>query len=299
MRIMAAFAVAVVLLQPVQQTPVSAAAQAPAAQAPAASQAAAAQPAAVQSSKVWVGRYDEFEKFLETAQIVKTDEVGKGVTVPRRCYFAPGGLAARAIMKTINENRIDAPYLDSYLSEIAAYRMDRLLEMDMVPPTVERRVEGETRSVQLWIENTKQFKDVEKEPRPDIDLWNEQVYRFRVFDALIMNIDRNAGNMLLDPVGNLILIDHSRTFDARKEKFPFQLTKIDRPMFERLKKLDKKMLEAQVKKYVVFGGVDPILKRRDRIVKTFEDLIKQNGEANVLIDWKPLPGSPTTPGSRY
>jgi hypothetical protein len=94
--------------------------------------------------------------------------------------------------------------------------------------------------------------------------------------------------MLIDPAWNLILIDHSRTFDARKDKLPFELTKIDRPLFERLKKLDKKTLEPQLKHYAAFG-VDPILKRRDRIVKTFEQLIARSGEANVLIDWKPLP----------
>ena len=290
MRIPAAFALAVALLQPVQHACVTAApVQAAGAQAQPA-QAPAAQAAAGQSSKVWIGRYEEFEKFLLTAPITRTKEIGTGVTIPRRAYFAPGGLAESAIAKNIDEG-VMKPYLDRYASEIGAYRLDRLLELDMVPPTVERRIDGETCSLQLWVENCRQLKQIEKESKADIDLWNEQVYRHRVFDDLIMNIDRNSGNMLIDPVWNLILIDHSRAFDARKSKMPFELSKIDRPLFERLKKLDKKTLQAQLRSYVTFG-VDPILQQRDRIVKEFERLIAKNGEANVLIDWKPLPTAP-------
>jgi hypothetical protein len=295
MRILAAFAVAVSLLQPVQQASVNATpAQAGGVQTPAA-QVPAAQVAAGQSSKVWIGRYEEFEKFLQTAPIKQTKEIGTGVTIPRRAYFAPGGLAESAIVKNIDEGVMKS-YLDRYASEIAAYRLDRLLELDMVPPTVERSVNGETCSVQLWVENCRQLKQVEKESKADVDLWNEQVYRHRVFDDLIINIDRNSGNMLIDPLWNLILIDHSRAFDARKSKMPFELTKIDRPLFERLKKLDKKTLQAQLRNYVTFG-VDPILQQRDRIVKEFEKLIAKNGEANVLIEWRPLPAAPTVPGA--
>lgn len=288
MRILTALGLAISLLQPVQQVSVNAArvqtsvnvarVQAAGAQTP------SAQASASQSSKVWIGRYEEFERFLQTAPIKRMKEIGVGVTNPRHAYFAPGGLAESAVVKSIDEGLMK-PYLDRYASEIAAYRLDRLLELDMVPPTVERGVDGETCSVQLWVENCRQLKQVGDESKADVDLWNEQVYRHRVFDDLIMNIDRNSGNMLIDPAWNLILIDHSRAFDPRKGKMPFELSKIDRPLFEHLKKLDKKTLEARLGPYLV-SGVGTILERRDRIVKEFERLIAQRGEANVLTDWK-------------
>jgi len=34
-----------------------------------------------------------------------------------------------------------------------------------------------------------------------------------VLDNLIVRVDRSEGNRLIDPAGNLILIDHWRTFD--------------------------------------------------------------------------------------
>ena len=67
-------------------------AQAPA---PAPADSVAARPAAATQgagSKVWVGRYAEFEEFLRTAPIERVTDVPVGVTKPKRAFFAPGGL---------------------------------------------------------------------------------------------------------------------------------------------------------------------------------------------------------------
>src|SRR5512139_2765406 len=82
------------------------------------------------SSKIWIGREAEVEQFLKTAQIQKIVEIGQGVTRPRRAFFAPGGLAASAIIKAIDDGPM-AAYLDSWKAEIAAYELDKLLEMGM------------------------------------------------------------------------------------------------------------------------------------------------------------------------
>jgi hypothetical protein len=261
MRTVLAFVLALPMLSAGQQAP--APAQAPA------------------SSKIWIGRHAEIEQFLKTAEIQKIVEIGEGVTRPRRVFFAPGGLVGSAVVKAIEAGPA-APYLDNWKSEIAAYELDKLLDMGMVPPTVERRVEEERRSVQLWVENTQSLKKLGVQTGPDIVAWNRQVYRQRIFDDLIVNDDRNAGNILVDPAWNIILIDHSRAFDTRKNKMPAVLSKIDRAFFEKLKALDKATLKARIGPWVTFG-VDPILQRRDRIVKEFEKLIKEQGEANVVI----------------
>jgi hypothetical protein len=233
------------------------------------------------SSKVWIGRNADYEQALKTAPIVKREDISTGVTHPVRLYFAPGGLVASAIMKSVNEG-LQATFLDSYRSEIAAYEIDRLLGLDMVPPTVERDVDRQPRSLQLWAENCRSLKKAAAEPRPDPEAWNRQVYRMRVFDNLIMNIDRNEGNILIDAAWNIILIDHSRALDGRRDVMPFPMTKIDGPFLEKLKALDKKTLQQRVGPWVVLG-VDPILKQRDKIVKHFETLAAQQGEANVII----------------
>jgi hypothetical protein len=241
------------------------------------------------SSKIWIGRYAEFEEFIRSAKIDSLKDIGTGVTRPRHAFFAPGGLASGVIVKNLPPGRMNG-YWESYKSEIAAYQLDRLLEMDMVPPTVEREVEGVKMSAQLWAENTRMLKENNGRPSPDAGTWNFQVHRQRVFDDLMGNIDENAGNILLDPAWNLILIDHSRCFTSGAT-MPFPLTEksawpsgaqIDRPFFERLKALDDATVKRTVGDLMPPGGLVALLKRRDDIVKTFNKLAADKGEAQVF-----------------
>jgi len=238
----------------------------------------------VAGSKVWLGRNAEFEEFLKAAPIERLDEIPVGVTKPRRAFFAPGGVAASAIVKKLRPGRQQG-YWESYKSEIAAYELDKLLGMDMVPVTVERRVEGTLMSAQLWVNDCEWLRKLEGKSSPDVNGWNRQVYRHRVFDNLIANIDRNAGNLLVDPEWNLILVDHSRAF-TNDMAMPFekQMTRVDRPLFEKLRTLDFPTLKARLGQWVLGdGAIRALLKRRDRIVRQLEALAAEKGEAQVFV----------------
>lgn len=242
--------------------------------------AAKAQP---KTSKIWIGRYAEFEEYLRTAAFERFEDTDVGVTRPRHGFFAPGGLAGGATVKNLPPRR-QRGFFESYKSEIAAYKLDRLLQLDMVPPTVERRVDGDLMSVQLWVDDVDTIKHVQEKKlhAPNPASWNRDVYRQRVFDNLVANIDRNQGNLLLDPIWNLILIDHSRAFTAIPT-MPFPMTKIDRDFYEKLKALDETTLKARLGKLLYYGP-KPLLQRRDEIVKVFQDKIAQYGEAAVLTN---------------
>ena len=164
-----------------------------------------------------------------------------GVTKPKRAFFAPGGLVASVVVKHLPMGQRQG-FWEAYKSEIAAYELDRLLGLDMVPVTLERRVEGNLASIQLWVEGCRLLKDVDQSACPRPMEWAKQVCRQRVFDNLIANIDRNAGNLLVDGEWNLILIDHSRAFASNRMPFEKEMTRIDRAFFERLKALDEPSL---------------------------------------------------------
>ena len=118
-------------------------------------------------------------------------------------------------------------------------------------------------------------------PRPIA--WAKQVCRQKVFDNLIANIDRNAGNLLVDGEWNLILIDHSRAFATDRMPFEKEMTRIDKEMFARLKALDEAGIMKQVRPWVLSDGqARAILKRRDKIVAIFERLARERGEAAVF-----------------
>jgi hypothetical protein len=88
-------------------------------------------------AKIWIGREHEFEAFLATAASRGFSDVPVGVTRPRRAFFAEGGLAASAVFKVLPPGR-QSGFFESYKAEIAAYELDKLLGLGMVPPTVER-----------------------------------------------------------------------------------------------------------------------------------------------------------------
>jgi hypothetical protein len=233
-------------------------------------------------AKTWVGRYAELEEYLRTAPVERIEEVPIGVTRPKRVFFAPGGLASSATFKVLPMGRRSG-YWEAHRSEIAAYELDRLLGLDMVPVTVERRVGSDLASVQMWIEGCRMVRDVDQAACPSPLEWAKQTCRQRVFDNLIANIDRNAGNILVDGQWNMILIDHSRAFASNTMPFEKQMTRIDREMFAKLKALDEASLMKTVRPWVLGDArVRDILKRRDKIVAHFEKLARERGEAAVF-----------------
>jgi hypothetical protein len=233
-------------------------------------------------SKTWVGRYAELEDYLRTAPVERIEQVPIGVTKPKRIFFAPGGLVESASFKKLPMGRRSG-FWEAHRSEVAAYELDRLLRLDMVPVTVERPVDGELAAVQLWVEGCRMIKDVDQSACPRPVEWARQVARQRAFDNLVANIDRNAGNILVDPAWNIILIDHSRAFASNSMPFEKQLTRIDRDLFARLKALDEASLMKTVRPWLLSDGmVRDILKRRDKIVARLERLAKERGAAAVF-----------------
>jgi len=231
--------------------------------------------------RIWVGREKEFEEFLTTAPIVRFEDVPVGVTKPRRGFFAPGGLVESIVFKPIRPGRAKG-FFESYKSEIAAYELDKILDLEMVPPTIEKRHRHEIGSAQLWVDRCVLLKTKSGQQAPDPRAWNRQVYRQRVWDNLIANIDRNEGNLLVDEQWNLVLIDHSRAFTGLKTiKYP--MIRIDRPFYERLKELTEDDLKIRLRG-LLMDGPKPLIRRRDAIVAHFEKLIAERGEAVVLTE---------------
>jgi len=232
-------------------------------------------------AKVWLGRYAEYEEYLRTAPIERVVDVGQGVTNPKQAFFRPGGLAESAAAKPLRPGR-QKGHWESYKSEIAAYEMDRLLGLDMVPVTVERTVEGAQASVQLWMQGCRLLSDLESQKSPDPRKWAKDVCRQRAFDAVIGNIDRNSGNILIDEDWNIILIDHSRAFSADRMPFEKEITRLDRKFFAALKALDEEAVTERLKPWLFEQSIRELLKRRDKVVSKLEKLANEKGSLAVF-----------------
>jgi hypothetical protein len=244
-----------------------------------------AQQAAVNpaSAKSWLDRRLALEDYLRTAEVVKIEAIGLGVTKPRRADLAPGGLVDRIAWKTIKPG-FHSGYWESYKSEIAAYELDKMLALDMIPPTVERTVRSEVGAAVMWVAPIKSFKELGGPPSPPparvID-WNRQIVRAKMFDNLIANIDPNLGNWLVDPAWNLILIDHTRSFTTKRE-LVHELTRIDRELWERMKALTVETLTPVLGKWIDPRGIPAIVQRRDRMKTVVDKLVALKGDAAFL-----------------
>lgn len=170
----------------------------------------------------------ELEEFLRSADVVAIEDLGEGITHPRRVTLQKDGRHARAIFKTVDitstdiayTNRFEQVFTDRYVYEVAAYRIDRMLGIGLVPVTVVRSIDGELGSLQLWIEGAMKIQDAFDRDLPigDAGLMLQRLMLMYVLDAMIYNVDRNFTNILVRPErDHLFLIDHSRAFRTAKK----------------------------------------------------------------------------------
>ena len=202
----------------------------------------------------------ELEEYLRTADVVAIEGIDDGITRPRRVTLQKDGRQARTIFKTVDiesidlhyTNRFEQVFTDRYAYEVAAYRIDRMLGIGLVPVTVLRTINGELGSLQLWIEGAMDMQDVVDHDLPvgDADLLLQRLMLMYVLDAVIYNIDRNYHNILVRPERDqLFLIDHSRSFRTAK-KLPSLKEERPIPVPERvarsLRELDLEALTAEL-----------------------------------------------------
>ena len=231
-----------------------------------------AAPAAEVSAKTWLSNRDQIEAYLKTAEVSTMEELKVGVTRPRKATLAPGGPVQAFAWKNVPPGR-PSGYWESYKSEIAAYELDKLLGLNMVPPTVERRLKGDVGAAVMWCSPTQSFaqlKGVPVAPPKYLDEWNKQLSRAKLFDNLIGNKDPNLGNWLVDPAWNLILIDHTRAFTTDKDLVHKVMNRIDGALWDKMLALTYEGLLPVLGPWMGKGEVKAVIQRRDVMKKTYE-----------------------------
>ena len=239
----------------------------------------------------------EMESFLQTAKIGVEKTTSKGVTQPTHAMLDDGRRRHEAYIQTVHESRTEFKgshgdtelnFKDWWEFNVAAYELAKILEINMIPPYVERsKLPGGKRGSVSWgvqgmLEAERHKKKLEA---PNPEEWNHQMYVLRVFDQLIRDTDPNLTNFIVTPDWQLWRIDFTRAFRAQKELAnPKDLVQCDRKLLANLRKLDKPLLSQKLKPYLNSMEIDGLLARRDKIVKFFEDRIAAKGEPAVLYD---------------
>lgn len=247
-----------------------------------------------------IAQRKEIEEFLKTAEIVSSQDIPEGVTKPIRLFLRKGNIERSGAWK--NPKGMQKGYLEGWQYEIAAYEMDKLLELYMIPPTVERKFKGKPGSLQFWVES--QFSELtvfEQKigiPRSKFNNKENMKYLTRAFDSLIGNDDRTQQNILLTKDWRTILIDHSRSFRSSKKytkklmygkkglkkngNRPILFRRLPRAFVEKVKALNYDNIKNAVGPYLNDKEIKAILLRKELLLKEIEEMVKEQGEDKVL-----------------
>jgi hypothetical protein len=253
--------------------------------------------AAASPGRPWTA--EQIERFLASAEIVSLRPLSEGVTNTVRATFSNGSLTHDAQIQQVDISKPSYPtakgwelnFRDYWGYNVAAYRLSRLLNLDRVPVSVRREIDGKGAAVTWWIDAvlmTEKTRFLTKVRPPDVEAWNRQMYIVRVFDQLIYNTDRNLGNLVITEDWKIWMIDHTRAFRLHnKPEDPAKLVLCERGLLEAMRRLDGITLSRQLGEYLTSYEIEALLARRDRIVEHFDRQIDQRGEEKVLFDSAP------------
>jgi hypothetical protein len=245
--------------------------------------------------------HQQILEYLRTAEVVGRKPIGQGTTGAERILLDREGVRARAAFRTVDEihrgpfenlPRSVPRVRDAAVFECAAYELSEALGLGRVPPTVWRRIGKTTGSVQIWFEGAMTQTEFlgKAHERPDAARWNLQKHLMYVFDALVANLDRNQGNILVDRDGTLWFIDHTRAFAPTKDLLePEKITRCSRELWLALRNLDERSVKKRLEPFLTEGEIGALFKRRIALVARIEKLIAAEGEAAVLFEIDPPP----------
>ncbi|MFZ2052906.1 MAG: hypothetical protein WAU81_01795 [Candidatus Aminicenantales bacterium] len=188
--------------------------------------------------------------------------------------------------------------IENWRWEIAAYRLDKYLDLNMISPTVERRFMEQRGSCQLWVDYWIKAKHKNEQkikvPSYKVFPYNRATYLRWAFDNLIGNEDRHAGNIFITEDWRIILPDHSRSFRTsnkftknliyteKHKEGPKVMKELPRAFVEKLKSLNFELIRDNVGEYLTDKEIEAVLLRRDLILEVVNERIKELGEDNVL-----------------
>lgn len=229
-------------------------------------------------------RFDEhlpdtqLERFLLNAPVVNCSMIQRGIRYAEVCELDVDDLNLRAVFQSVDEQpgQVAEPPQSvprSWRNEVAAYKLDRMLQLGMVPVTVERTVDGRPGSLQVWLESAVDLAILETYGRLDLlDNVEQDVIVAKAFTAFLDVYERaRAGKMLLPHEGRVAIADSTKGFSKSPElqmdlmPEPCGPMRADREAL--LRSLTPEGLERELGRWLDSEQISALLARRDRILE--------------------------------
>lgn len=228
----------------------------------------------------------ELEKYLRTAKIGSYKQRAGRRTEAWIVDLDDGKIKRHGFFKVTNRTR---PHHlpDSYKYGIAAYELDKLLYLNLVPPVVERERKGRKGSLQLYLigalkEEDRRIKNIEP---PDSESFENTLKDINVFEILTYERE-DLGDILIISKEDWKIwrVDFSTAFVPSPELNPErEINRCSKKLYQNLLKLEDKVVKAKLKHYLNDEEISTLLKRKSLITEKIKQLIDEKGEESVLF----------------
>lgn len=227
------------------------------------------------------------QRFLREAKVIDVKkEVSAGRSRPWIVTLSDGKIQRLAIFKYFDYRR-PQPQPHSYRYELAAFELARLLDVEIVPPVIERKIEGRKGSLQIFLEKCVSELDRRRkklEP-PDPRAFANEVEGVRVYESLVNDECLNYVDLLVHTDDwRVCRVDFSEAFTPSLElRSDCQLTVCSRRLYEGLLKLNDETAKRAMRSYLNEQELRALLVRKDLIIARIKALIAEKGEGSVLF----------------
>jgi len=200
------------------------------------------------------------------------------------------GIKKRGFLKFTNNLRPKAP-TDSYIYGLAAYELDKLLDLNIYPPVVLRTVNGRKASLQILVnryldEGERRLKDIIP---PDPEKFSDALEEIKIFEYLVYDealcLQKDLQDVLITDEWKVWRVDLSEAFRPSPEIIEgCEITRCSRKLYQNMQQTEDKKIRSKLKKYLNEDEISALLKRKNIIIETIKKLIKEKGEEAVLFE---------------
>jgi hypothetical protein len=226
------------------------------------------------------------ENYLKKARIVEIrKDLEPGRTLPWRVFLDDGTTKARARFKYMNRPRPLA-LADSYKYDLAGYALSRLLDLDIVPPTVERDVLGTSGALQWYLEGCLSERDrmrVNLQP-PDPEAFRRRLDEIKVFELLANDKCQDVDDILVHKdTWTVCRVDFSEAFAPSPAlAADCQVERCSRRFYDRLETTSRSVLVSRLRSLLNEAELDALWGRWTQILSRLHALIREKGEREVI-----------------
>lgn len=229
---------------------------------------------------------ESIEKFLKAAKVVSVEK-NRGIrTESWVVELDDGKIQGGGFFKLVDRHRPNPSGGDCYKYVLAGYELDKMLDLNLVPPTVERKIERRKGSLMLFLEPPVISEEDRMQKNlvpPDPVSFNKTLSDLVIFEHLLffpsLCSQRDLGNILIQTEKNwkVWMIDLSEAFaPAMRLIMGCEITDCSDNLFHKLENLSRNGIRTRLGQYLNDEEISALLVRKDLIIKKVKELRKSN-----------------------